>query len=442
MKTLFRRHALSVALGVALATTAASPASAQSERERELEARIAELERAVQMLLAEREQTPAEPEAIRKPAAPAQPVQNTSITPGANPGTTFAYGGFIKADFMFSSYTDGELAPGNVGRDFYLPSVIPVGGSGGDAVFDAHAKQSRFFFTTNTVLESGDRIGTRFEMDFAVPTGGDERQTNTYNPVLRQAFLTYNSWLFGQAWSVFQDTGALPETPDFVGPTEGTPFVRQAQIRYTNGPWQVSLENPETTLTPFGGGARIVTDDVQFPDLIARYTHRGDWGYVSGAGLLRQLRIDNPGIDSSGSGFGVSLSGRFNVGERNDIRWILNAGSGIGRYLALNFAEDGLLDADGSIDELDVVSGFIAYRHVWADPKWRTNFILSRMDVDNPAFAPGGANKRAESVRINLMYSPVPKLDFGVELSHAKRTVESGSAGEMSRLHFMTRYNF
>jgi hypothetical protein len=442
MNRLLRRQALPLALATALAATAASPATAQSDRERELEARIAELEKAVQMLLAEREQAAAQPEPVRKPAPPAQPVQNTTITPGANPGTTFAYGGFIKADFMSSRYTDGELPAGSVGRDFYIPGLIPVGGSSNNRVFDAHAKQSRFFFTTNTVLESGDRLGSRIEIDFAVPTGGDERQTNTYNPVVRQAFLTWNDWLFGQAWSVFQDVGALPESADFIGPTEGTVFVRQAQIRYTSGPWQFALENPETTLTPFGGGARIVTDDVQVPDVTARYTHRGDWGYFSAAGLLRQLRIDNPGIKSSSTGYGLSLSGRFNVGERNDIRWMLTGGSGIGRYLALNFAEDGILDATGSIEELDVISGFIAYRHVWSDPKWRTNFILARMEIDNPAFAPGGANKRAESARINLMYSPVPRLDFGVELSHAKRTLESGASGEMSRLHFMSRYNF
>ena len=39
-----------------------------------------------------------------------------------------------------------------------------------------------------------------------------------------------------------------------------------------------SAENPETTVMPFGGGARIVTDDNTVPDLTARYNWKGDIG--------------------------------------------------------------------------------------------------------------------------------------------------------------------
>ena len=37
------------------------------------------------------------------------------------------------------------------------------------------------------------------------------------------------------------DAAALPDAVDFVGPTEGTIFVRQAQLRYTKGPWSFSV---------------------------------------------------------------------------------------------------------------------------------------------------------------------------------------------------------
>ena len=41
--------------------------------------------------------------------------------------TRFSFGGYVKLDTLLSKYDDGELADGSVGRDFYLPGVIPIG---------------------------------------------------------------------------------------------------------------------------------------------------------------------------------------------------------------------------------------------------------------------------------------------------------------------------
>src|SRR5690606_12938148 len=143
--------------------------------------------------------------------------------------------------------------------------------------------------------------------------------------------VTWNKWLAGQTWSNFQDVAALPEAVDFVGVTEGTTFVRQAQMRYTNGPWSVALENPQTTVSTVATVARYNPGrSGLLPDLTARYVMKGDWGHFSIAGLLRQLKSG----DESDTGAAVSLSGRFNLGASDDIRWMASYGSGIGRYLA------------------------------------------------------------------------------------------------------------
>lgn len=445
--TILRRAALAAAVALVLPASA----FAQSERELALEQRIAELERMVQALA---EQQRAAPPAAPAPApAPAEPpvenpVQRTNIV-GASPrGTTFGYGGFIKANSMISDYTDGNPAPGSVGRDFYLPGAIPVappgpaGSAGTDPVYDTHAKQSRFWLTTDTALENGSRLGTRFEMDFAVPAGGDERNTNTYTPVIRRAYFTYDNWLFGQEWSNFMELGALPESTDFIGPTEGIVFVRQAQVRYTNGPWSFAVENPETTLIPNGGGARIVTDQNSLPDFTGRYRHTGDWGFFSVAGLGRQLKIETPtGGSSDAFGYGISFTSRINFGA-DDLRLMATYGSGIGRYLGLNYFEDGVLDASGGIDALDVFAAYAAYRHVWTGTV-RSNFILGYTSVDNDSVLTGpSANAKAQSARVNVMWSPVPRLDFGVELSTAKRELEDGRSGELNRVDFMAKYSF
>ena len=154
-------------------------------------------------------------------------------------------------------------------------------------------------------------------MDFHLSPGGNERVSNSYNPRMRHAFVKYDNWLFGQTWSTFQDVAALAENLDFVGPAESTVFERQPMIRYSRGGFDIALENPETTVTPFGGGARIVTDDGEMPDVIVRYTHKDDWGHVAGAAIVRQLTYDdNMGIDDTTLGWGVSLTGKIKVGKR------------------------------------------------------------------------------------------------------------------------------
>jgi hypothetical protein len=432
-----KRAALAVAVIAALGSTATF---AQTDREAQLEARIAELERMVGELV---KQQAAAPAPAAAPAVPAgqQPIQATTISTAANPGTKFSYGGFIKVNNSLSDYSDGNPPASGLIRDFNVPGVIPVGGVGESATFDSHAKYSRFWLRTDTVLDNGDKLGSYFEMDFGVPTGGDERVTNRYNPSLRRGFLTYNNWLLGQEWSNFLELGALPESTDFVGPTEGMVFMRQAQIRYTSGPWSVSMENPASTIMPFGGGARIVPDESSLPDFTAKYTMRGDWGFLSVAGLLRQVSYDSPAVSDSVTGFGVSLTSKLMFGQ-DDLRLMASAGTGIGRYIGINLFEDAVIDGSGDLDALDVIAAYASYRHVWGGT-WRSNFTVGYASVDNDRALTGlSANAEASSARVNLFWSPSPKLDLGIEAATVKRELENGTSGTMNRLDFQAKYSF
>ena len=148
---------------------------------------------------------------------------------GFNIGDTdVTFGGYVKLDAMYTDSSDGQIATG-IGRDFYIPSLTPVGGADEGGTFDFHARQSRFFFKTSSKLENGKTIGGHIELDFMATAGGDERITNSYSPRLRQAFITYDNWLFGQAWSTFQNVGALPDSLDFIGPTPGTVFFKYCE---------------------------------------------------------------------------------------------------------------------------------------------------------------------------------------------------------------------
>lgn len=455
------RHRRPLAAAVLFALLAPGVALAETAKEKELEARVAQLEAQVQALLNATQQqqtqiadtrTQLDQVKTAQPAAAPQgaqsrPIQNTTILTAGNPNSTFSYGGFIKLDAMATDTSDGRIADGSSGRLFYVPSTIPVAANnapdGGDPYADFHAQFSRFWLSADHVTANGDKLKGYVEMDFFGGGNntlvGNETSTNTYAVSLRQAYVSWNNWLAGQTWSNFQDTAALPDAVDFVGTTDGTIFVRQAQVRYTKGAWSVSAENPQTTVTPYLSGApRFNSGDNVMPDLTARWLKKGDWGHFTVAGLVRQFKY----LDETATGGAVSVSGKFNLGTSDDIRYMVNAGSGIGRYLAFGLGSDTFVDASGDLEPLDGYGAFVSWRHVF-NPKLRGNLMYSAAHFDNDTAITGfGVTERSQSYHANLIYSPFPKLDVGAELSWGQRSLEDDREGDLTRLHTTVKYSF
>ena len=457
-----------VAPGMALAQSA----KGQSSREQALEARVMELERQVQLLLSSQQQQQSQisqtqqavtevrtVQAEQKPALPAgkQPIQVTTITPGAAPGTTVKIGGFIKADFLATQTGDGQLADDATGRALYLPGQTPVAGAGGsgersDVDYNAHAKFSRFNLGIDNVSQSGDKAGAFFEMDFFGNSLGNQTATNTYGVTLRHAYMYWNNWMAGQTWTNFMDAASLPEAADFVGPTDGVVFVRQAQIRYTQGGLSVALENPETTtltgtrnpVTGVWTNASANADRGSLPDLTVRYGWKGDWGTFGVAGLVRQLKVDNQvsGADADTMAGGLTLGGKWVMGDTDTLHYQLTGGEGISRYIGLGITADTAYDA--ARDDLattGVLAGYVGWRHAFT-PKLRTNLIYARSDYDNDGTLGPLVTKSVQSLRGNVFYTPMPKVDVGAELMYGVREIEDGRKGDISRVQFTTKYSF
>lgn len=450
------KRPLALSLLVCLLAPGLALAQAGSPREEALEARVAELEKQVQLLLAQQQQTQqtvTEVQAVQAAMPAPAPddgkpkIQTSPINTAGLPGTRFSYGGFIKLDAMITDTTDGEIADGSVGRMFYLPSSIPVGGADEAQDTDMGAQFSRFWFSADAETEGGNKLKGYLEFDLfgGGSINGNEIATNTYGVTVRHAYVTFNNWLAGETWSNFQDVASLPDAVDFIGPTEGSVFVRQAQVRYTKGPWSFSIENPETTVTPYRNvGARISSDDNLMPDLTARWQKKGDWGHFSVAALAREFKYENPatGIDDSAFGGGVSVAGRYNIGKNDDLRYMATYGRGLGRYLGLGIASDTVLDSGGNLEPLDGYGGFAAWRHAFS-PKFRSNVFYSFARFDNDQALTGlGVTESVQSFHLNFIYSPLPKVDVGAELIWAERALESGAEGELRRLHTHVKYSF
>ncbi len=476
-----------LALTALLAGTALVPgmAQAQTAREIELETRLKALEAAVQDLRGELNAARATAAAPIAPTAMNPAPMNTnpmtassmsvaSESPGRSSGatnvaqakpvaansaptdgfrvgnTTVKLGGFVRLNVIASRYSDGEAAVGGLGKEFFLPQQIPVGGGFSTQDLLLSARQTRLQFSTSTPMNGTD-IKTLVEFDFALATApvGAQRATNPYTPTFRRGFIEYGNLLVGQEWSTFQNIAVLPETTDFVGPLDGTVFNRQAQVRYTiplrSGlTLQIAAENPETETALPANAALVDTDDDRLPDVVARVNWKPHFGDFALAGLARELRTDTLGSGDTAFGWGVSGSGKIPIGKRHDLRFMATYGQGIGRYLGLGYVPDAIYGgAATQLERIDNFAAFAAFRIGWTDAIHST-LMGSYQSANYPAgvIVTGLANAKSYGGAGNLFWSPGKGFDIGVEYRHAVRELVSGDTGALDRLEFAFKYGF
>lgn len=470
----FNRLQACLLWGAAAIALVPSAALADTKKEQELEARLAALEQAFGSLQGELQATRAENTQLRdavartesktvEVAAAAQAAQAAAAKPAPAPADGFTVGngatriklgGFLKTVASFSRWSDGDVAANTLGRDFYLPQSIPVGGRRESTDNDFSAKQTRLWMNVETQV-AGQSLKGYVETDFqtAAGTQGTERTTNGYDLALRRVFIQYDKLTIGQDWSTFQYVGALPESTDFVGPTEGTVFVRQPLIRYSMPVGKgltlhVSAENPETAMANQGAPALIENDDDSLPDFAARLNYAGSFGELSLAGLVRQLSFDTGGIHDEAMGYGASIAGKvfLDAAKRYDLRFMATYGSGIARYVGINFAPDAVLaTGTNQLHRTDTFAALGALRLGWT-PRLRSTLMASYQSADYASGLPlaslAAFNDSAWSVAGNLFWSPAPGLDLGVEYRHALRQLVNGADGKLDRVEFAAKYSF
>jgi hypothetical protein len=300
-----------------------------------------------------------------------------------------SFGGYIKVD---ARYTDGDVAY----RPFWIGSGAKLDESASD--FGLFANETRF----NMKYTHGDVTGF-IEMDFWGGEG-NEIVSNSAHPRLRHAFIKYKNILAGQTWSTFMNTSAIPESADFAGATTGLVFIRQTQMRYTMGNFQVSIENPET----WGGD----NSEETAPDVVARYNLKRDWGSVSFSGLGRQLTTLSGETETA---FGASIAGRINTVGKDDFRFQFHQGE-LGRYVGVAFSPDVVGE------EVESITSYLAaYRHFWNDTL-RSTVLYGRAEADE------SGNDRSQW-SVNVFDNLTPKLSVGAEIGQF--TMDDADADSM-----------
>ncbi len=352
------------------------------------------------------------------------------------PGTaaSMKLGGYTKMSIVQSFDPVGSA-------DRFTPGSIPVPADPDELENQANltTRQSRL----NVDVRRDSTLGPLrafIEGDFA--GAGD-----TYR--LRHAYGQLGKVLAGQTWSTMVDMEANPEDIDFEG-LNGRVNVRQPQLRFFPSIGEslelaIAVEDPNPDVT---GGTGLT----KVPDFVAAIRF-SSWNglHIKAALLLRQIRAEpdnNPGTDAKEDAWGLSVSGHVNVpiwGERDEFMYQLNYGEGIGRYindLGSVGGQDAVFDpATGELKALTAFGGYLAYQHWWSE-KLRSTFVAGYTNVDNLDFQPDEAYHRTKRATINLLFSPIPRVDIGAEVLWGERTNKDGSSADALQLQIAAKYLF
>jgi hypothetical protein len=369
------------------------------------------------------------------------------------PGTdiSIGVGGFVKLDGIYNSVSAGS---NKLGNQLLVPSQIPLGSArtNKDSQFLFNPKETRLWVKTFTPSGWGD-ITTFLEIDFY-----GSSDTYSYIPRLRHAYGTIGHFLAGLAWTTFLNVPVIPDTLDLGGPVGSVFYMRQPMLRWTQ-PFnvagaplelQVAAESPRSRLweAPQNGASAdgygfVYADDDRYPDMIARLNYLPDWGNFSLSAMARQIRTSSlPGghIQQAWGG-AVSLAGKFQTYDLDNVRFMLSYGNALGRYASVNTFEDAAVDAAGKMSLVTIYSAMVAYQHWW-DTAWRTNLAYGFVQSEQPAFVAGSMTRQAQSAHVNLLWSPTLRTTIGLEYIYATRELIDGQNGDLSRVQFSTRFDF
>ncbi len=338
--------------------------------------------------------------------------------------TTVSIGGYAKVDVR---HVSGDIAY----QDYWIAN-LPAGGAVDTSHTGFNVKESRLNFK----MTHGDVTGF-VEFDF-YGGGGNEVVSNSTNPRLRHFTISYKDWTAGQTWTTFMPLHALPEALDFGGPHVGEVFIRQTQLRYTNGAWQFSIENPETngdgdngtTSSAVGLTGANADPDESTPDFVGRYNHKADWGVLSFGVLVRE--VDQGGLDEVA--VAGNIAGRIKTSGKDDIRFQVTAGEA-GRYVSAGLTGDIVQLPSNNETVVESTTAYtVAYRHFWNETL-RSTVFYGAATTDE-------LDRERAHWGINLMTNITPQLTTGAEFGNYSISDEGIEEIDSNYFQLSAKYSF
>lgn len=383
--------------------------------------------------------------------------------------TTVKLNGYFKLDAIYDFEDDHGVSLGP------SDAIGTLDGKGtdhpGDADTGMSIKQTRLKLSTTTPTPIGD-VGGYIEMDLY--GRGDFGFDSGPQPRVRRAYLTMplgpGTLLAGRDWSTFSDFN-YGTMLNFYGP-QAQLFERQAQLRYTlpvddNTTVDFSLENP-------GGGTVLAGDSTDpnflgiqdqtiadsgsasggtentIPDIAVRLQSTAGPLSFQAAAIGRHLSADIndgslKGDEDSTIGYGLDLGGSLALPTGTTFMLTGVYGEGIGKYF---YAPAGGADAyvtnDGELEAIERY-GFIGTISQELTSSLTTNVVYGKGFSENPDDYVGSTDDlhdESSTIAVNLLYTPVDPLTFGIEYNRSDYERISGENAHAQNVQFSTIYNF
>jgi hypothetical protein len=396
------------------------------------------------------------------PPAPVTPEEREKfVTRGLFPGsflvpgtdTSFRLRGFAR---LVGIWDSNPIAT----KDLFITSAIPVPQTHGDN-FNVSARISRIGLDTWTPSSFREwNVHTFIDADFLA---GSSQDVSGSNPLrLRNAWVDFGYFRFGQQNTVFQDSNAWPSTVDFGGP-RGIISLRVPEARMTipladKLYWATGVEQPFSDITTNGLGTNVQG----MPDFATHLRFENDFGHIQLSSVFRLIGFQPTiGPTQNTFGWGVSASGVVHPWalllrsdpvrkedptglERSRILVQYNFGNGIGRNIddLLGIGLDGQVDpVTGQLHTVSAVGWTASYEH-WLGEKFLANLTYSQVLTGSAPNQPGNTYVGAKYLAASLWFIPVANLSTGIEYLWGERKDLDGQRGKDNRINALFQYNF
>ena len=294
----------------------------------------------------------------------------------------------------------------------------------------ATAKTTRLGLDFKTSV-NGAEVGGKLESDFA-GTNDSFR--------IRQAYLTYENWLIGQTQSNFLSNHA-PFMIDFStnvgGGTTRLPMVRYGFDLTPATQLFLAAEKPNSS-------AEDIKSSV--PTLTAKLAHNFDdkKGNASARALVEVYKDED--TNKRKAGWGLAAGTTYQVIDPLKATLDVSYTKGVNGILYGTNANAAFVDDEGNRN--------IEQNEIWAVQTGLTYSILPNLktslgygalfaDKDSDyADLNEAANKEVQQAWLNLVYSPVKPLEFGIEYVNGERKTFNNEKFKDNRIGLMSKYSF
>ncbi|MEG0342189.1 MAG: DcaP family trimeric outer membrane transporter [Acinetobacter sp.] len=290
-------------------------------------------------------------------------------------------------------------------------------------------------------LADREDVKAKLEADFWVDNGKGDGKLR-----IRHAYVSFDDWLLGQTWSLMSNMETMTESIDytqFLGvSTSRLPQIRRDFNFNASNKLQLALEYASDRTS-------------ELPALTAKYIYKNQAILLMGQGFINEKRAEVNQQDIDKVSWGIGLGARYKFTPQQSVQanyYHVKGDQKFVSYTTQGSSSDGAaMGGDYSIDlnnnslllnEFDSLT--FGYSHKLND-QWRGNIAASWMKfTDDNAYAKANItnNKQLTDHAINLIYTPRPYLDLGVEYHLGERESFEGKTADISRVNLSAQYKF